>query len=83
MSLHGCFPLLPLNINKAQVANYLNEIKEIKEAEIVNASQDKEIIVPTGKYLQTDLYTTIQNDFPETYGIGKTGLSSKATTARK
>ena len=75
--------LLPLNINKAQVALYRKEIKEIKEEEILNASQDKEITIPTGKYLQTDLYTTIQNDFPETYGIGKTGLSSRATTARK
>ncbi|WP_200978580.1 hypothetical protein [Echinicola sp. 20G] len=75
--------LLPLSINKAQVSKYLEELETQEEASIIAASQDKEIEIPKGTYLKTDYYTTIQNDFPQTYGIGKYGLPDRATIARK
>lgn len=75
--------LLPLNINQAQVKIYLDAIKAEKDKATTNASQNKELEVPNGEYLNTDIYTTIQNDFPETYGIGEVGLPSRASIERK
>lgn len=75
--------LLPLNINQAQVKIYLDAIKAEKDKATTNASQDKELDIPNGEYLNTDFYTTIQNDFPETYGIGQVGLPSRASVERK
>jgi len=75
--------LLPLNINKAQVTIYLDEIAAQKAAATAYSSQNKELPVPNGDYLEIDSYTTIQNDFPETYGIGETGLPTRASIARK
>lgn len=75
--------LLPLNINQAQVKIYLDTIKAEKDKATTNASQNKELDVPNGEYLNTDIYTTIQNDFPETYGIGEVGLPSRASIERK
>lgn len=75
--------LLPLNINKTQVEVYLAEIKAEKDKATTNASQNKELEVPNGEYLNTDFYTTIQNDFPETYGIGEVGLPTRASIERK
>lgn len=75
--------LLPLNINQAQVKIYLDAIKAEKDKATTNASQNKELEVPNGEYLNTDIYTTIQNDFPETYGIGEVGLPSRASVERK
>ncbi|TDO68907.1 hypothetical protein EV143_11617 [Flavobacterium chryseum] len=75
--------LLPLNINQAQVKIYLDAIKAEKDKATTNASQNKELEIPNGEYLNTDIYTTIQNDFPETYGIGEVGLPSRASIERK
>lgn len=75
--------LLPVNINKKRVNEYLAELESEEEAEQANARADREIEVPTGNYLNTDETTTIQNDFPDTYGIGKNGLPSRVSTIRK
>lgn len=75
--------LLPLNINQAQVKIYLDAIKAEKDKATTNATQNKELDIPNGEYLNTDFYTTIQNDFPETYGIGEVGLPSRASVERK
>lgn len=75
--------LLPLNIDKAQVAIYLDEIDASKDAATTFSSQNKELKLPDGSYLDIESYTTIQNDFPDTYGIGEDGLPTRATAARK
>lgn len=75
--------LLPLNINKAQVAIYLDEIDAARDAATAFSSQNKELQLPDGSYLDIEDYTTIQNDFPDTYGIGEEGLPTRATAARK
>ncbi|TCN52490.1 hypothetical protein D0809_00130 [Flavobacterium circumlabens] len=75
--------LLPLNINKAQVQVYLDEIKAVKDEATDFSSHNKELKIPAGNYFEIDSYTTIQNDFPDTYGIGETGLPTRATIARK
>lgn len=75
--------VLPLNINKKSVENYIEKLDAAEKAQQEKASIDMEIKVPAGKYLNTGDTTTIQNDFPETYGIGEVGLPSRAETARK
>ena len=39
--------------------------------------------IPEGAVLGIGDYTTIQNDFPETYGVGVYGLNSNASTEEK
>lgn len=75
--------LLPLNINKTQVALYLEEIDAVKDAATDFSSHNKELKIPNGNYLDIESYTTIQNDFPDTYGIGEVGLPTRATAERK
>ncbi|WP_109851196.1 hypothetical protein [Aquimarina sp. AU58] len=75
--------LLPLNINKKQVDIYLEELEKEEQEAIAEAGADKELEIPKGKYLKTDSYTTVQNDFPDTYGISEVGLPARSTTARK
>ncbi len=69
---------LPLNLNQEQVDKYLEDLKP--EATLV---LDQELPLPEGQYFDNASYTTIQNDFPDTYGIGIDGLSARATTNRK
>lgn len=75
--------LLPLNINNTQVALYLAEIDAVKDAATDFSSHNKELKLPNGNYLNIESYTTIQNDFPDTYGIGEDGLPTRATAERK
>ncbi|NOR75030.1 MAG: hypothetical protein GQ525_07705, partial [Draconibacterium sp.] len=75
--------VLPVNINKKSVENNIEKLDAAEKAEQENAAVEMEIKVPAGKYLNTGETTTIQNDFPETYGIGEVGLPSRAEAARK
>lgn len=75
--------VLPLNINLKRVEAFINKLKEEEEKEQTKAGLNREIEVPTGSYLNTNEATTIQNDFPDTYGIGLMGLPSHVETARK
>ncbi|MCE4564229.1 hypothetical protein INQ51_07880 [Maribellus sp. CM-23] len=75
--------VLPVNINKKAVNAYLATFEEEEKALQEEAKIGKEILVPEGEYLQTGETTTIQNDFPETYGIGPVGLPKRSTVARK
>lgn len=75
--------VLPVNINKKSVGSFIEKLDAAEKAEQENAAVEMEIKVPAGKYLNTGETTTIQNDFPETYGIGEVGLISRAETARK
>jgi hypothetical protein len=75
--------VLPVNINSSKVENYLIEfeIEEIKEQERASIGMDIEI--PVGTYLNISETTTIQNDFPDTYGTSAIGLMPPAGTERK
>jgi len=75
--------VLPVNVNQKKVEKYLDELEQAEKAEQSLVSLDMEISVPTGTYFNTRETTTIQNDFPDTYGIGLNGLSSQVGTARK
>lgn len=75
--------VLPLNINKTQVAIYLAQLKEDAALENEVPEDERDLDFPESTYLVPESYTTIQNDFPETYGIGQSGLSARATPERK
>ncbi|WP_167612505.1 hypothetical protein [Maribellus sediminis] len=75
--------VLPVNVNSKKVKEYIAELEAEEEAKQALAGLDNEIPVPAGEYLETGETTTIQNDFPETYGIGQVGLNSRASVARK
>ena len=75
--------VLPVNVNKKKVEKYMDDLEKAEQAEQEKAGLDMEIPVPTGTYLNTRETTTIQNDFPDTYGIGELGLPSQVGTIRK
>lgn len=75
--------VLPVNVNKKRVEFYLDEINKAEKEEQEKAKIGMEIEVPQGIFLGTNETTTIQNDFPDTYGIGRNGLPSRVKTARK
>ncbi len=75
--------VLPVNINQKKVEKYLDDLEQAEKAGQALVSLDMEIAIPSGTYMNTRETTTIQNDFPDTYGIGLNGLSSQVGTARK
>ncbi|WP_028887238.1 hypothetical protein [Tenacibaculum ovolyticum] len=72
---------LPLNLNYDRADTYLLQIKKDEVQEI--KEEEKDISLPEGNEINTNEYTTIQNDFPDTYGIGQEGLSVHVTNERK
>lgn len=75
--------ILPLNINRQAVETYKKQLEAQEAEDREKARLDKELKLPAGRYTETGAYTTIQNDFPDTYGIGVNGLPSTAGTSRK
>lgn len=75
--------VLPLSINQSQVDFYTEQIRAEREAQRSNAASDKELPIPQGKFSDPGAYTTIMNDFPDTYGISTLGLPGNPTNTRK
>lgn len=75
--------VLPLNVSSGKVKEYKNEIKAKEEKLYAQARLGMDIEYPGGLYSNLSETTTIQNDFPDTYGIGLAGLPARATTQRK
>jgi uncharacterized protein len=74
--------VLPVNVNPKRVEVYLKEIANAERNEQEQAKIDMEPLVPKGEYLGTSETTTIQNDFPDTYGIGRNGLPQRVGPVR-
>ena len=74
---------LPLNINMAQVEAFQLQIKEEEALARENARLNKELDTPQGTPFDIENYTTVLNDFPDTYGIGESGIISKSTPERQ
>jgi len=75
--------ILPVNVNSKRVKEHLEKLREEEKDNQLLASVGMDILVPQGDYLFTGETTTIQNDFPETYGIGKVGLDSNVPAKRR
>ncbi|WP_348799262.1 hypothetical protein [Flavobacterium adhaerens] len=75
--------ILPINVNKTKAAEYLAELKNDLAISQKKSSENKDLKVPQGKIVDSNLYTSITNDFPETYGVGEIGLSETVSVERK
>ncbi|RSC92547.1 hypothetical protein [Tenacibaculum singaporense] len=74
---------LLLNLNYDRVDEYLKQLKEDEIESQQIADEDKVLSLPKGSSIGANEYTTIQNDFPDTYGIGQEGLAVHVTNERK
>ncbi len=74
--------LLPIGVNQTKLQEYKDQLaaEERARQEVVIT---EDIEMPLGKYRSPESYTTIQNDFPETYGITNIGIPGKVTTAKR
>lgn len=75
--------VLPLSVNDNKVAEYLAKFEEADAVQKFNASKNKELEIPQGSYSDPGAYTTMQNDFPDTYGITNIGIPGNPTGKRK
>lgn len=75
--------VVPVTYDPEIVQEIYNKLLEEEDAKNEHAKHNRHLTLPTGEYLETDFYTTIQNDFPDTYGIGQDGLPSSVPVARK
>ncbi|TCD01777.1 hypothetical protein [Pedobacter psychroterrae] len=72
----------PLKINKDAVLSYLIKLRETAVPPIL--SQDERDIIPDMPSVRNlGAYYSIQNHFPQVYGIGEIGLQDSAPEARK
>lgn len=75
---------LPLNLNTDALAQHQENLKSIDtKASSLVTSATKELELPSGTYLDTGTYSTVQNDLPDVYGTGQLGVKARATTAEK
>lgn len=65
---------LPLNINAKKVEEYLETLKREEEVLREDARQNKELVLPQGTSYDLAEYATILNEFPDTYGVGTSGI---------
>lgn len=73
---------LPVTTETSKIRAYIKEEKD-KIALRQGSIKTEDIEMPLGTYLNPGEYTTIQNDFPETYGISEYGLPKDAPNKRK
>ncbi|WP_300486241.1 hypothetical protein [Flavobacterium sp.] len=65
---------LPLNINRKKVDAYLESFRLEQEALREDARLNKTLEIPTGTAYDLGNYASILNEFPDTYGVGKSGI---------
>jgi hypothetical protein len=74
---------LPLNINDNKVQDYLETLKREEEVLRDDARQNKELTLPQGTSYDIANYATILNEFPDTYGVGMSGIIGNQTPERE
>lgn len=74
---------LPLNINSQKVKEYLDILKKEEDVLRDDARQNKELVLPKGTLYDIGSYATILNEFPETYGVGISGIIGNPTPERQ
>ena len=75
--------VLPLSIDKDRVKAYRAQMEAAEEAKRIDASLNKELEVPQGLFSDPGAYTTMMNDFPDTYGISSIGIPGNPSQQRK
>ncbi|WP_336732844.1 hypothetical protein [Chryseobacterium sp. VD8] len=74
---------LPLNINTKKVDEYLETLRKEEEVLREDARQNKELTLPQGTSYDIGNYATILNEFPDTYGVGISGIIGNPTPERE
>jgi hypothetical protein len=74
---------LPLNINDKKVQEYLQTLKREEEVLREDARQNKELTLPQGTSYDIANYATILNEFPDTYGVGISGIIGNQNPERE
>ncbi len=74
--------LLPIGVNETRVSQILDELEQ-EEKEQLSSISTEDVSFPLGTFSDAGEYTTIQNDFPETYGISEVGLPGRASKERR
>ncbi|MFY7813856.1 MAG: hypothetical protein ACOVRK_01575, partial [Chryseobacterium taeanense] len=74
---------LPLNINDKKVQEYLQTLKREEEVLREDARQNKELALPQGTSYDIANYATILNEFPDTYGVGISGIIGNQNPERE
>jgi hypothetical protein len=74
---------LPLNISDKKVQEYLENLKREEEALRDDAKQNKELVLPQGTSYDIANYVTILNEFPDTYGVGISGIIGNQNPERE
>jgi len=74
---------LPLNINDKKVQEYLETLKKEEEVLRDDARLNKDLVLPQGTSYDIANYATILNEFPDTYGVGISGIIGNQTPERE
>lgn len=74
--------VMPIELKMAEARQRLDQLRDERNLKM-QAKLTEDLPMPDGRYREVGKYQTFQNDFPETYGIGRVGLADSATTRRK
>jgi hypothetical protein len=72
----------PFLATYAEIRDSLKLMRASRERPKLKGQQD-DLPIPLGTFQQLDEYWSIQNDLPQTYGVGQAGLPLTATPLRK
>jgi hypothetical protein len=72
----------PFLATYAEIRDSLKLMRASRERPKLKGQQD-DLPIPLGTYKQLDEYWSVQNDLPQTYGVGQAGLPLTATHLRK
>jgi hypothetical protein len=73
------FPYVPSLADVRSILQWMNAVKSRNKL----SGHTDDIAVPGGTYYPLDSYTTVQDLFPVTYGIGTAGLPANASNQRQ
>ncbi len=74
--------VMPIELKRQEAQDKLDVLRDKRNLQM-ESKITEDIEMPEGQYRNIGDYQTFQNDFPETYGIGSTGLSEEASPGRK
>jgi hypothetical protein len=74
--------VMPIELKTDEALDDLAQLREEWNAS-QRSKETEDIPMPDGEYRDIQDYQTFQNYFPETYGIGRSGLPDSATAERK
>ncbi|NTU52246.1 MAG: hypothetical protein HGA97_00800 [Chlorobiaceae bacterium] len=74
--------MVPIELKKEEARQALSLLWSERNTRM-SSRLTEDLPMPDGRYRQPGEYATMQNDFPDTFGIGHTGVAPSATTSRK